>query len=95
LRELIWRFSAVTYFQFMLSGNVAAAIFNAQRTKQTDKVFRWTDFHPSHHSKAQKISGPQLMAQALAMAGDCDWDFAPGMTLEKIIGGQINGSESN
>jgi len=75
----------------MLSGNVVAGIFNSRREKKSDKYWRWTDLHPFHNQRQkQSISGPQLMAATLAMAGDVQWEFAPGVTSEKIIGGQIH-----
>lgn len=77
----------------MTAGLVSAALFNSKREKRTDRVWKWVDFHPAHQTQTQQISGTQLMAQALAMAGDCEWEFAPGMTLDRIIVGDINGSQ--
>jgi hypothetical protein len=78
----------------MLAGFVTAGIFNSQRSKRTDKVWKWTDLHPAHAGERSPMSGAQITATAFAVAGDVQWDFAPGYTLERIIGG-VNVSQSN
>jgi len=95
LRELVWRYSAITYFQFMLSGTVVAGIFNSKRQKKTDKVWRWTDCHPWHSPERTGISSHRLMSLAMSIAGDVEWEFAPGYSLERIIGGDIDVSKSD
>lgn len=77
----------------MTAGSVSAAVLNAQRSKRTDKVWGWIDLHPMHAAK-QKASGRQVFVAAVAMAGD-EWQLATGITMEKLLAGDIDVSTIN
>jgi len=43
-------------------GTVCATIFNSKRTKQTEKVWKWSDFFPDRY--ARKPNEKQMMMEA-------------------------------
>ena len=43
-------------------GTLCATIFNAKRTKQTEKVWKWSDFFPDRN--ARKPNETQIMMEA-------------------------------
>ena len=52
----------------MNAGHVVAAIYNANRTKDSHKVWSWIDAHPSHQeTKRRGASGKQVIAAVAAM----------------------------
>lgn len=71
LRELLWRWQAITYQQAITASMVVAGLFNSHRTKKSDRVFSWIDFHPDHIQDIPQKAGKQLVADTLG------W-FAPG-----------------
>jgi len=83
----MFRWQSITYQQFMQSSFIVAAIFNSQRQKRSDKVWKWTDIHPEHAQQQQSrgASGKQVMSTIVAMSGD-NWTFAPGESWETIFG---------
>ena len=86
MRELLWRWEGIVYQQFMQSAFIAAAIYNAQRSKKSDKVWSWVQLHPKHAERRTSASGKQVIAQVIAMSGDGEWEFAPGHNWDTIMG---------
>ena len=86
MRELLWRWEAVTYHGFMLAGHVAASTYNAQRQKKTDRVWTWKDMHPQHGEEKQAANGLQVVATVMAMGGG-EWQFMPGFSVDEILKG--------
>jgi hypothetical protein len=74
LRRLLWRYEAITYQTFMHSSHVVAGVFNSRRRKQTDKWYRFTDFHPQHQKASRGASGVQVVSTMVGWyAGEMQW----------------------
>jgi hypothetical protein len=86
LRELLWRWEAVTYQGFMISSHIAASIYNSKRHKLSDRVWTWKDLHPQHGEDKQSANGVQVVATVMAM-GAGEWQFMPGFSLDEILKG--------
>jgi len=70
----------------MTAGHVVAAVYNVNRTKDTQKVWSWIDSHPSHQKQKRRgASGKQVIAAVAAM-GSGEWEFAPGYDWSVIMG---------
>lgn len=62
----------------MTVGHIAAAVYNAQRTKITDRVWNWKDFHPSHMGATPPKASRQIV-RGFAASASMRWadDFDP------------------
>ena len=75
LRELLCRYQAVQYEANRRTAEIAAALYNVQRTKASDPVWSYLDFHPKHFrpAAAAQSGKAKLAAIAAAMAPDMVW----------------------
>jgi hypothetical protein len=71
LRELIWRWQSITYQQEMQAAMIVAGVYNSHRSKASDKVFAWTEFHSEHAGQRRGKTGHQIIQETQ------QW-FAPG-----------------
>jgi len=68
------RYQATQYEANRRTAEIAAALYNVQRTKASDPVWTYLDFHPKHFRPATAKSGKaKLAAIAAAMAPDMVW----------------------
>lgn len=69
----------------MTACSVTAGIFNSQRTKTSDRVFMFTDFHPAHLALARKAkkTGKQVL-QGIACWFGNNIKWAAGFGPDKI-----------
>jgi len=68
------RYQATQYEANRRTAEIAAALYNVQRTKASDPVWTYLDFHPKHFRPATVESGKaKLAAIAAAMAPDMVW----------------------
>ena len=83
MRELLWRWQAVTYQQAMTASMIIAGIYNSHRTKASDRVFSWLDFHPDHVQTKAPAAGKQRVAETLSWYGgdEITWldGYGPGV----------------
>jgi hypothetical protein len=60
----------------MTASHVAAAIFNAHRTKTSDRWFTYMDFHPQHAQPERRKSGQKMnqrITEHLEQTGTVEW----------------------
>lgn len=87
LRDLLWAYEGSLYHQWIGHAATAAATYNAQRTKASQKVWLWVDLHPWHATRVVRRSGRETIAALAASIGaEVQWaeGFNPG-----VIGGQL------
>ncbi len=86
LRELLWMLQGRQYHDHMIGSHVVAGVWNAQRTKTSDRVWWFGDFHPDHLGRQkQRPTGRQAVkqvAQTWFAPGDIEW--ADGHSAEAI-----------
>lgn len=84
LRQLLWMYEGITYQQLTVACSVVAGVWNGQRTRQTDRVWVYTDFHPAHIGRAVNdgLTGREVIQSVTCWyaAEDIEWADGYGPT---------------
>lgn len=78
----------MTYQQAMTAGMVIAGMYNSHRTKASDRVFSWLDFHPDHVTTQQAPTGQQQVAETLNWYSGDEITWLDGYGPEVVSGKQ-------
>ena len=75
LRELLWAHDGQAYERWMHTGAIVAGLYNCQRTKASDRVWTFKDFHPAHAADKRGKTGRQVIqeTQQWFAAGEIQW----------------------
>jgi len=86
IRQIVWRYQGLTYQQYLTSSAICATLYNVQRTKATQKIWQWQEFHPWHSGKRkQKASGSQVISTMIGWCGD-RLKWAQGHSVHTLFG---------
>ena len=86
LRQILWRYQGITYQQYLASSQICATLYNVQRTKRSQKVWTWQEFHPWHNrTRPHKATGAQVISTMVGWCGD-QMRWAPGYSLTTLFG---------
>jgi hypothetical protein len=75
---LLWKYHGITYQQLMIECYGIAGQWNAQRTKTSDRVWSYTDFHPDHFEIKKPKSGSEVVQDVVCMISGEGFTWAPG-----------------
>lgn len=82
----MWLYEGTTYQQHMIECSGIAGVWNSQRTKKSDRVWLYTDFHPAH----QKPDAPKGKTGSEVLQGVACWfdpsqiEWADGYSVSKL-----------
>lgn len=80
----MWKYEGLTYQSLMIECSGIAGTWNSHRTKSSDRVWIYTDFHPDHFQKVIKRTGREIVREQLSIFGPDGIEWAEGYSLEKI-----------
>ena len=82
-RELWSMIQGRLYHDLMMASHVTAGVWNAQRTKASDRVWWFGDFHPDHIQE-KRPTGRAVMRSVLNWFAPGDLEWAEGHSPEDI-----------
>ena len=78
LRELLWVYDGISYERWMQTGAIVAGLYNSQRTKTSDRVWTFADFHPAHATARRGKSGLEIVTQTREWFASDEIQWLPG-----------------
>jgi hypothetical protein len=78
LRELLWLHDGQSYERWMHTGAIVAGLYNVQRTKTSDRVWTFKDFHPAHATTHKAKTGRQVVQQTQGWFAADEIQWLPG-----------------
>jgi hypothetical protein len=78
LREMLWLHDGQSYERWMHTGAIVAGLYNVQRTKTSDRVWTFRDFHPAHAMTHKAKTGRQVVQQTQGWFAADEIQWLPG-----------------
>ena len=83
-RELLWKYQGITYQQLMIECSGIAGFWNSHRTKLSDRVWTYVDFHPDHFTEPKKKTGREVVSDVVCLISSDGFEWAPGHGPQSI-----------
>lgn len=68
----------------MIECSGIAGTWNSHRTKTSDRVWIYTDFHPDHFQPNFRKTGKEVVREMISMFGPDGFEWSPGYGLDSF-----------